>query len=507
MVHSLLSSPDQNRAILFVAKNEATPQATPLGLPAVLLPLHGRPTLQRAIERLVRWGCKDIAVVIGDHATEVKSFLGNGERWGCQLSYHYIAAQQTLVHLARSLKVIPTANYWLADAASIPAEALPVDDVPVATGHPLCWSDDSVRRWTGWGYFSGAWLLTQKTMLSHTLLENQVLSDERLATRDVSPPLVVTTARQFLACNRRLLGTIDSDAPTGGRGARIHRTARLIPPVYLGDRVTIESGAVIGPNVAIESGCVIDKNTHLSETCVMPDTYVGEQLDLHGVIACGGLLANTVLDTVAEITDPSLLAGLVQSGPAVSRQQRFLAGALQIGLLPLFGLIRWRTRHARHAPVTPVAIPRPRHDHGGPGWMQINFDLPDSRHSDAPACWTTHFCRTFFPALREVRRGNLQFIGPTLRSLQEVRALPPEWQRVYAGSCSGLLNEALLNGAGGCNTEEHFASDALSTNLQGGSAATLGFLRRYLTFVLQDLFNGAGQNPVATSPAPKIGAV
>jgi glucose-1-phosphate thymidylyltransferase len=55
--------------------------------PKVLLPVRGRPLIHYPIEALVTTGIKEIAVVVGCDATQVKAALGDGSRFGARLHY------------------------------------------------------------------------------------------------------------------------------------------------------------------------------------------------------------------------------------------------------------------------------------------------------------------------------------------------------------------------------------------------------------------------------------
>ena len=55
-----------------------------------LLPIAGKPISEYALENLINVGIKDINIVIGSvGGNEVKSYYGNGEKWGVHISYTY----------------------------------------------------------------------------------------------------------------------------------------------------------------------------------------------------------------------------------------------------------------------------------------------------------------------------------------------------------------------------------------------------------------------------------
>ena len=55
-----------------------------------LLPIAGKPISEYALEDLIEVGIKDVNIVIGSiGGNEVKSYYGNGEKWGINISYTY----------------------------------------------------------------------------------------------------------------------------------------------------------------------------------------------------------------------------------------------------------------------------------------------------------------------------------------------------------------------------------------------------------------------------------
>lgn len=67
-----------------------------------LLPIANKPILHRAIEEMRRNGITDIGVVVGHTANQVRQSLGNGDRFGVQISY---IEQETPLGLAHCVKI------------------------------------------------------------------------------------------------------------------------------------------------------------------------------------------------------------------------------------------------------------------------------------------------------------------------------------------------------------------------------------------------------------------
>jgi len=67
-----------------------------------LVPIANKPVLFRVIETLVEAGVRDIGVVVGDTAPEIKDAVGDGARWGCAITY---IQQEAPLGLAHAVKI------------------------------------------------------------------------------------------------------------------------------------------------------------------------------------------------------------------------------------------------------------------------------------------------------------------------------------------------------------------------------------------------------------------
>jgi glucose-1-phosphate thymidylyltransferase len=67
-----------------------------------LIPVANKPIIFYGIEALSQAGIKKIGVVVGDTASEIKKFLGRGERWGIEIDY---IQQEAPLGLAHAIKI------------------------------------------------------------------------------------------------------------------------------------------------------------------------------------------------------------------------------------------------------------------------------------------------------------------------------------------------------------------------------------------------------------------
>ena len=95
-----------------------------------------------------------------------------------------------------------------------------------------------------------------------------------------------------------------------GRRVSIHPQARLTGPCWIGSQTQIGAAAEIGPNAVIGTHSVIDHNASVKDSIVMPDTFVGANLHLQGMMADGNILLDANRGTRVEITDRFMMARL-----------------------------------------------------------------------------------------------------------------------------------------------------------------------------------------------------
>lgn len=67
-----------------------------------LLPLANKPILFHIIEKIVKTGIYDIGIIVGDTHEEVKRTVGNGDRWGVNISYIHQPMPLGLAHAVRT---------------------------------------------------------------------------------------------------------------------------------------------------------------------------------------------------------------------------------------------------------------------------------------------------------------------------------------------------------------------------------------------------------------------
>ncbi|MGH9503231.1 MAG: hypothetical protein ACRD20_10315 [Terriglobales bacterium] len=107
-------------------------------------------------------------------------------------------------------------------------------------------------------------------------------------------------------------------------GARVHRSARIVAPAYIGQGARVRASALVTRFSNVERRCVVDCGTAIENSSVLPFTRVGRGLDVvHSVIE-GERLMNLSRNVAFTIEDPKLF------GRTASRRHWFGLGGQRI---------------------------------------------------------------------------------------------------------------------------------------------------------------------------------
>jgi len=437
------------------------------GEPA-LLEVAGKSALQRSVEQAVALGARRLDVILGEAAAPYQQCLGDGERWGCEIVYHYArSGPRPLAALAKLLE--PEAEYLVLHAD----RNLPPGHEP-RSGRLGCWLDRGELRWCGWGRLPG-WVLSDclAQAQSRESMERILLADPRVWCETTEPPSCADSAAGLLRAMQRLLqcpeppvGIARNPVAPGlwiGNGCRIHPTAVVKAPAYLGDHVLVGPGAVVGPNAAVGAHSIIDRDAIVVDGIVAPESYLGAGVELRQSLLSGRSLVNVALGACVEVPDRELAGpasgSLDAMGPGFA--ERLIAAGAWAALLPL--------RVA--AAASPCAA--------------AGQTVREAIFQGVPGAWRRHFRECFHPRLGDVVRGRLRIVGPQPRSAAQIAELPEPWRKLYRLAAPGLLDEALLLGPEGADPALDYAVDALSTKkLQ--TRHILACVRRYIAAVVTD---------------------
>ena len=249
------------KTILLALGRRISVDGTAVTIPAELLPVAGRPLVQRFVERLSDSGRKEIVVVLHADPERFSSFLEDGERWGADISYYRCGPEDEPATFAAALCARLDAEGVVDPLAPLP---IPMDEASRAER-----------------YFPGALNLSAYLESVAAVLSGS-LPGYVPSGREVSPGIRLS------------------------HHVRIHPSAKLVAPVYIGEGAEIGANAVVGPFASVEPGSIVGKDTTMKRSVLLPWTIVGESLSLEGVVVEGSTFFKPETNATYVSGDPAL---------------------------------------------------------------------------------------------------------------------------------------------------------------------------------------------------------
>jgi NDP-sugar pyrophosphorylase family protein/lipopolysaccharide/colanic/teichoic acid biosynthesis glycosyltransferase len=466
--------------------------------PDPLLPLLDRPFLQHVIEYLARQGVRRFDIVLSHRPEAVEEYFGDGTRWGCSFTYHLARDPGRPYRVLKSIAVAEQDTVLLGHADRLPS--IPVEAIAETYAAPLplvTESDSGEVVWTGWALLSQETVAEIEADWSETTLSRHLLA---LPSDYVVENLLdVGSLSGLLAAQRAVLQNdfgplflTGREVEPGvwlSRNVSLHPTAKVTAPVYIGEDCHIGPDAQVGPHAVLGRGCILGRDCTVRRSLVFPENYVGGFLDLTDVIVD----RNRILRGEGTVTeaDPVLLGSLTagrSSRSVANLASRLFALALLAASAPLLLLTALFLKLTRSGPVLyrtyAVVLPEPIGSRrrtctlwsfhpGGPGAVARGEIEPGVRS----------MLLIFLPALVNVVRGDLGFIGVAPRTPEEVDRLPPEWRTLYICCKAGIVTEAAARCDVGSADDERYAAEAYyaaAGDWRYDVRLFLSFLRRML---------------------------
>lgn len=469
-------------------------------LPHCLLPLVDRPFLQHVVESLVEVGFDRIDFVLHHLPECIEGLLGGGERWGAHFRYHLARQDERPYDV---LAILAGGEPLLLVHGDTLVRAPVAHDRPPLAGPAVAYClaepDPTGRRWTGWAWLPpGAAARLARLPLS---LHRPLLSGYRPVL--VPPPLRCDSPSALLAANRACLdGRVPELLMTGrerepgvrlGRGAVVHPTACLEPPVFLGEGVRVGPRAQVGPHASIGAGCLLDEECAVSDAIVLPGTFVGRQLEIRAALVDRDRLASAPHAAEVRVADAFLLGGVAPAGAGRwcgRLGSRLLASALLCAAAPVLALAAaWK--RLVDGPGVVERRPFLRLPADGPGPRTV-ATVHRLRGGASDGAGPSDLLHRVLPGLLAVARGDLRFVGVEPRSPEGVDALPADWRELYLRCEAGLICEAPVRCGPRPCADDLRASECFYA-VRRGMRRDLGILWAYGAALCRPTFRAPGR--------------
>lgn len=346
-------------------------------LPFALWPVGGQPLIHHWMDYAVRQNYARVEIRTADRPAEIRARLEGGAYW------------------SRPVTVIPVREGGTADAGERLAAGLP--DQPVALPASPA---DLLRLW---------WQLNLDWL------------------------------RRFEARAPRLEVEPMAGCYIGPR-CRIHPSAVLRGPLWLGSQVEIGPRCQIGPLAVIGSRSIIDADAEISEAVVLKGSYAGAFIGLKRKIADGGILLDVDRGVRVDIAESFILSRPQDADPPPGVFSRALA------------LVCW------------LALALPALLLGGPRIRREGILLASGETLALSSSSRGPLLIRRWDWLGQIVRGRLHWVGVLPRTSADLQSVPVETAQRIRSARVGVFSLADLHGVHDPQSEEewiHAAYQAL----------------------------------------------
>jgi mannose-1-phosphate guanylyltransferase/phosphomannomutase len=298
--------------------------------PKILIPIANRPLLDWTVERLSWAGVSEVVLAVNYLAESIRRFFGRG-RYGVKVKYSLesramgtagpVKLAEKLLNLEDDeVLLIMNGDLWsdveifklsefhkhhMAKGAVTTITLYEVEDVSRygvvdlhSDGRILGFHEKPSKKVKSRLINAGIYA-SSKEIFSY--LEERKMSFEK----EVFPRLAregklyglkhegnwgdIGKIEDYLAVNFKVLEGLAKDKPRIEGETEIDSTAKIIPPVILGDNVKIGRGAIIGPYVIVGRNCVINEDCRLEKSLLMDNVQLESKVFIKGSILGEGI--------------------------------------------------------------------------------------------------------------------------------------------------------------------------------------------------------------------------
>jgi len=432
--------------------------------PTPLIPVANKPMVHHVIEFLVEKGVTDIHLVCSHLPEQLREALGNGERWGANLTYHLTREADTFFQAVVAICAGGEKDVILTgradelpkfDPAAL-AEKLQGETTAVPVARRIGNESDSSDRWEwgGWSVVRGD-RVTAGIMDAMRSIggdgggENEPVAKSEISLSSRDPEAILASTGAVLSGAFDGLQAPGSEPERGvvlGRNVTIHPTARILAPVCIGDHSRVGPGVTVGPRSAVGDNCILEERSIVEESEIFPGSFVGEGLEIRRSIVDRNLLINTTVGATVALTDQFLLGTVSTRSPVEVLQSLFsraTAAVLLVIALPTIAILGALLKlERRGAPVfhrkSCVRTPTEPDESSWRTFDRLGFAADGAAKGGPFTRLVAALGLNDLPALVNVARGEMRFVGIEPRTMNEMRDLPNDWRRTILAVKGGV---------------------------------------------------------------------
>ena len=291
---------------------------------SIEMPLMDRPFIYHVIEQLVHHDIKNIDLITSNSIEKINELLNDGSRWGISLNYHDVRSPEDVYKKIIDIEYLPDSSpFLLVHGQSIP-------DIDFISTKPdkddfssilYAYNVDNENFWSGWGWIFKNQLDNFKNSQNINSLYKSILGDSEKNKGIVlckvfsasSYPAIYSSHLNIIRKKENSFIFAGNEVENGvwiSRNVKIHPTAKIFPPVYLGKNSEISESCIIGPNAIIGKNCYVGKNTEITDSVIFFETYIGEALEINKFLINRKQIFNVKSGAMAPVPEDFILGDL-----------------------------------------------------------------------------------------------------------------------------------------------------------------------------------------------------
>ncbi len=448
-----------------------------------LLPIAGKSVLVHTIENLTMAGLHEIIFVISAYADQVEAVLGTGKRWGAQFQYILSRGEENPADILQRLELVTGESYLLLRGDILrssvihsflkSAETLSnhhilgvIDNAPCAILY-LCRDvyNPSLLAYLSWGD-------KKDLSVANDIHQIQLIDHVHLSYLDSLRSYHQTNLDVIAG---RFEGPIIPGKQAGlglttGRGSQISIKSLKKGLAFIGTNCRIHREAELLDEVVINDNVIIDKGVTVRSSVILPNTYIGELVEIKNAIVWSNTLIRVDTGAVLHVTEAFLLADLrtqTLTNNLAGPLHRLLGFMLIIFSLPLWLLALLATSLNSSRLQTEELLGNQ---------TEIDDMGQSQRKKFKIAYWNTSIpILRYLPRLWATVTGDLRVVGTLPLTPVQSSQHSEEWEQVRDEAPVGLIGPTLLNLPYNAPIEEKLMSDAFYAR-QRSTLKDLGYL-------------------------------
>lgn len=428
--------------------------------PPELLPVANRPFLEWIIIWLSESGIRNIHIYASDNITAFSYFLGNGQRWGINISLSAVASpEKAILRLEHELQY---SNGLIIDCSYLAKiKQLTIQDLPENTNHLFV--DKGRTRWA---------MLSNNSAVSFdgvsdldSFFGNITMSGADVKELDF---ISCSCSQALLEANRYILSCeAYAESIAGSQiepkvfleaGVVLHPTTRVESISCVGEYCAFGRGARINSGTAVGSHVIIGDMTIIENSIILPNTSLGSQLNFQDCIVDRNCLIRSGSNEAVMIPD-GFIASEISSHSAIDFREWICHYILTIIALPplllaaavtcLWLLLRESPQVFEHKQAISLPVEPP--PELWPSFTYTEFARPQG---GLLGKWLSICLVRRSPLIFKLLRGDMKWFGVAPRSAEELKNLPPDWQDLYRSSDVGFFRLAEIDSLDNSTVQE-----------------------------------------------------